>query len=680
MVTHNADNAQKLGIIDAQLNILRRREAEVQRIIGEMQSMQASILQERQDLESQREELEHLSVPFHWVPAEILIQIFSMVIMSEFEEQRLRGKQSSLWAPFTLSHVCRSWHKVTTSTPDMWSFLSLHGTLRQHPALQEHLRRSQTSPLHVLYRVPPDIPREDDLQQMKDVTAELEEHFCRIRTFDFQSRTVRAMDFCLESLKKFVFATTTPTVESLSLVVINESSSNFGVVSSYANGKSGPPRAFENLCRVKFLKTGHLIPYCLPPQMFADLTHLELSFAQRKSPLGVPLPISALRRFLYHTPRLEVLVIFDTTPIFDVTTSEPKVPLLHLRALDWSNPQVKDVTKLMSLLYTPSLAKFDLWLGRPQQPIFFSSPPSLMTHQSSYAPCVLEYPRLKELNIQCMGNSDSVKYVFGKFLFPALEKVEIANFAASSKADADEEAYPPSLPALTDIFRDPRLSNLTHLTLCSWSIPSDIGFVRAFLGYLPTLTSLTLEKCLNVGTLIHSLQELVLVQFISKMAPQQRRDVKVCPKLEALTLWGCSDVEFACLRELVSARNRNAESMHSAVPNLDTGLALSGARPILKLGQVQGNGKGETMSTTKGRVILPLRKTRHQGQSPTTSGHSGSTQGVVALPNAIPGIDVTRSFSQHTHILYLRIEDCKLINQVEAESLKSLGVLDVIWS
>lgn len=689
--------AQRVTVIDAQLEILRRREAEFQRIIEEMQMLRASVRREREELMAEREELDHFRIPIYRMPAEVLIKVFLLAISSEFEEQRFQGGQWPLWTPFNLSHVCHSWHKTITSTSELWSFIALRGTLGQHPGLQEHFRRSLASPLHICYRVSSDISKEEDLQQTTGIMTELEEHFCRIRTFDFQTRTLRAMECCLEGLQKFISASTSRTIDALSLIVTGESSLDFGMGSIYTIGKY-TPNPYQTPCRIKTLKSTHLIPFSLPLHIFADLTRLELSFAPKKSPANaVPLRASALFRFLYHTPRLEDLVLFDTVPLVDSSSPEIKVPLLHLRTLDWSDPQVRDVTRLMSFLDTPLLTKFDLWLDGPQQPPFLGSPPSFTAHPPSATATssVLEYPNLKELNLQCLGDSDSVKYVFGKFLFPTLEKLEIANFAApGSKEGAEEnqqqqqqqqQPLPLSLPALTDIFRDPRLSNLTHLTLCSWTIPSDVGFARAFLGYLPTLTSLTLEKCLNVGTLMQILQELVLVRFImSKAMPQQRRDVKVCPRLEALTLWGCNDVESACLRGLVLARNRNIEPTCRVVISPSAKLEPNGVSWTPKLEQqAQGNNNGsaprETEAATKGRAILPLRKTRYQGQSTLPRGylpHGASS----TLPQVTSDTDVTGDLSQHAHILYLRIEDCELIGRVEAESLRSLGVLDVIWS
>ncbi|KAF9451453.1 hypothetical protein P691DRAFT_724088 [Macrolepiota fuliginosa MF-IS2] len=671
MVFNPKEQAHKLTIIDAQLEILRQRETEFQRIIDEMQVLQASIRHEREELEIEREEIDHMRIPIYRVPAEILIQVFMLVIRSEFEEQRLLGRKSPLWTPFAISHVCRPWYKVATSTPEIWSFVSLCGTIHQ-PGLQEQFRRSKASPLHIFYRVSLDILKKGDIQQMEDVAAELEEQFYRIRTFDFQSYTLYAMRVCLANLRKFIRAATVPTIETLSLILINESSTDFGVDSAYDKEKPGPSNTSQCSCTVRSLKISHIIPFCLSPDIFVQLTRLELSYAPKKSPLNTPhLPMSALSRFLSHTPLLEDLVIFDTIPVFDITRAGAGVPLLRLRTLDWSNPQVRDVMKLMAFLNTPSLVKLDLWLDGSSQPIFSSSPPLL-------AP--LDYPCLKELNLQCMGDSDSVKYVFGKFLFPALEKMELANFAPGSMSNVDEDPHLSPLPALTDIFRDPRLSNLTHLTLCSWNITPD---VRTFLGYLPTLTSLTLEKCLNVGMLIRSLQELVLVQFMLKSVPYQRRDVKVCPRLEAMTLWGCNDVKFACLRTLALARNGHIEPPHRSVvtqkANRPNGVPASTSTS----GQVPGNGGGGEVSITRGRVILPLRKSRCQGQS-SPSAHLETPQGTSSvLLDAIPVVDVTRStknVSQHAHILYLRIEKCRLIGQMETESLRSLGVLDVIWS
>jgi len=266
-----------------------------------------------------------------------------------------------------------------------------------------------------------------------------------------------------------------------------------------------------------------------------------------------------------------------------------------------------------------------------------------------------------------------------KFSFPALEKVAFTNVDSTVRQNPEIAAALPVFPRLESIFRDPRLPSLTHLTLSHFKISAEQGRAEAMLGYMPVLTSLSLDACSGVGRLMEGLQEKVVGTIKPTASPgegggkRRRRGVKVCPRLEALSFWGCQDVDFGALRAVVLSRNGNNSDDEADV---QTGLDVpKGA--IQSVTREDRPGKTETEEAKIGRKIKPLRKLRRFGHEPGLTSVLGA---VDPSANIVSTFIAAQESLQPANIVYLRVANCKLIEEKEASSLRDLGVGDVIWA
>ncbi|KAH6904606.1 hypothetical protein BKA70DRAFT_1295842 [Coprinopsis sp. MPI-PUGE-AT-0042] len=138
----------------------------------------------------------------------------------------------------------------------------------------------------------------------------------------------------------------------------------------------------------------------------------------------------------------------------------------------------------------------------------------------------IPFPSLRECIFQC-PEDDTSTATLRKFSFPTLEKFE-------------SQPHGRHYPRLESIFRDPRLFHLTHLTLSQYTFAKDHLRAEAVFGYMPVLTSLTVDSCLGVC-------------FPPPRFGREDGELS-CPRLESLSLWGCDDLEFRVLLRIVRAR------------------------------------------------------------------------------------------------------------------------------
>ncbi|TFK33737.1 hypothetical protein BDQ12DRAFT_715672 [Crucibulum laeve] len=280
----------------------------------------------------------------------------------------------------------------------------------------------------------------------------------------------------------------------------------------------------------------------------------------------------------------------------------------------------------------------------------------------------------------CVHGEETTLTVLRKFAFLALERLEITNIDTPESKKTKREL--PVLPRLESISRNPSPPHLTELTLANFAISSEQG--RAVLGYVPVLTSLTFDACIGVGRMMEGLQEM-LIGTISTLRggdSQVRRGGKTCPRLEALTFWGCHDLDFSCARVVVLVRNRKADTVDEEFqqgkdwgPNgADTVVTGESSRPGLR-------GTEIAEVSVMGRKIKPLRKLRHQGQGNPTCALEISSSPRTAMPyiNIVSELIATQEEFQPVCINYLHVEDCELIGEEDTPSLKGLGVVDVVW-
>jgi hypothetical protein len=171
------------------------------------------------------------------------------------------------------------------------------------------------------------------------------------------------------------------------------------------------------------------------------------------------------------------------------------------------------------------------------------------------------------------------------------------------------------------------------------------------LSYMPKLVSLTLISCTGVDDMLQALAE-----AYGHALGTGGYGVKVCPKLQEISLWSCCDFEFKSLVAIVFARAQPA-----------TGILLEAQKDVPS---------ADAVSAVLGRKIRPLKKSRvasAQGvpsSSPAKS-HTQSPNGVSSI--LIPIEEALRP----ARIACVHVDDCSQITENEALSLEEFGTVVV---
>ncbi|GLB41385.1 hypothetical protein LshimejAT787_0906000 [Lyophyllum shimeji] len=381
------------------------------------------------------------------------------------------------------------------------------------------------------------------------------------------------------------------------------------------------------------------------------------------APCGTPsyqLKMSTLCRFLALTPLLEDLTMSNTIPLFDTllpddnlgaqpgVSTRPRVQLPHLRRFEWSYPYPGEVHFFITFFDVPALEKMDIWVEEPRRSTdwHISGHHNDLMSQASVRRDRTEHCALRDLSLQCDG--ENTFHALRKFDVPFLEQLEITN--ADRRAREGGKPFP-ALPRLESILRDPRLPHLTHLTLSHFDLTREPDRCAEFFGYLPALTSLSLDSCVGARKLLETFGEVASgPPWLLPGSTGRRRRIKVCPRLEAISLWSCYDVKVMDVCAVVMAR--------SIPKQPDEGSRKAGTKHTVV--------KGAT------RKIRPLPKSRYQALE---AEDRLSTHGVgEELPNAVP----LKDFNRPAKIMYVRIEDCPGISFSDTLVLKHLCVGDIV--
>ncbi|KAJ7111137.1 hypothetical protein C8R43DRAFT_1041620 [Mycena crocata] len=651
----NSSIDNEAGIVEAQLAILRTREADFQRILDDMQRLKDSISLERQGMESKRKELHSERQPINWLPTELLIHIF--VTFTDADLDCHDPTEVYHHAPIIISHVSSRWRSIALNTSQMWSRISVQSTTWNARPIVAFLARSGKAPLDIVFISPTSMTSHDEYRRAEWLLTHISHDVQRIRSIAFQSRGTEAM-------QRLVGVLTLPDNNFSSLRNLNLS-----IVSLGPSSLSSPsliPAQFQGSgasLNLTYLRLEKLPLFNIPKHFLPNLTVLELSFPPKKStaegPNSYMLRMSRLFRFLNCTPKLQELVLFNTAPFVDVYLNVEDaiylsgdlhqvvpVELVHLRTIEWTYPFGSDIHYFLSFLTIPALERIDV--GVDEFPVvranilLLRGYPDNAASQLFARQRVIELGALRDLSLQCL-HEDTIGSVLRKFAFPVLEKLELTHVGGRGR-DASGGRFP-IFPRLESMFRDPRLPALTHLTICGFEISAELGKTEAMLGYIPALVSLTLDGCAGVRKLLDGLQQRAPVAL---GAPA----VRACPRLEALALWRCADVDIIPLVAIVIARNGSGGggSRNLAIPPSDNGGAVPKGAP---------------------RAIRPMKKLRRQGQA-VGEGPPHSTNILSSM--------IAMDASRPACINYVRIEDCALIKEEQAMSLKTLGVTDVVWS
>ncbi|KAG5221102.1 hypothetical protein IMY05_C4468000500 [Salix suchowensis] len=309
-----------------------------------------------------------------------------------------------------------------------------------------------------------------------------------------------------------------------------------------------------------------------------------------------------------------------------------------LKHIEWNGQlSYTDLHKLFRLLHFPSLEIIDICVDK------------ISDHGVRLgAEGVMIFKCLKELYIQFECDFDNNKHESSLrcYAFPHLEKLDLINTGLCPIHG--------TVPRLEQIFRDPRLPHLTHLTLSRYEITTaQRTEVQAILGYLPALTYLGLDTCVGVGVVLDCLTDLTLSPRLRGTVPARASCRREVP--------GCNDLEIKDLRAVITARNKQYEAMPGQEQDNDiSSRALSRKEKNAQLL----------------RVIKPLRKPRSQQHGEPRQEKakidlepSSMTHMDHGVPVPIIGVPTPTA-----DLIHVRIEGCEAVKEEEALSLEKLGV------
>ena len=675
---------KEIELLTAQLGVLQRREDDFARILEDMVRLQSSVRAEREALGSKITELEGQKQPINWLPTELLIEIF--FIRTEDESADLTARLPYNSAPVLISHVCHKWRGLTLATPRLWSFISYRIPKWIPQPLSVFLQRAGSSPISFNFISTPRTSTSDSDNlntSMLEATTSVDiiHTLCcqrrRFRSLTFECGFAKSMEHVLEGITRvyghlhelesldLAISTLDPSFEGTQLLTSDQLSTN--------QSPPGSPIALRHL-RLQQMPLS-----ILPAFLIRSIRTLELSYPPKKSHSPrlhhFTLKMSHLSNLLKHTPQLHELSLIGVTPVWDVITRHstdgqlsngatethnltvvPSFELPELKRLEWKYVYHRDVFPFMSLIILPGLERWDLLIAQSPTKRFDVTQfrGNHIHDQDSFIQVeplsnVLVLHALKELSVNCQ-NEDTLGASLRQFLFPSLTKLDIAFIGQHIR----KESGFPSLPRLESIFRDPRLLHLTHLSLSNFDISPGHG--RSMLGYMPNLLSLTLGACTGVNVVLDALAEAYGCVPMTGGVRTRLCGVRVCPRLEDLILWSCSDFDF---RTLWSAMHTRSLAL---VPDGD--------------GDEQQREALETevfASAVLGRKIRPLKKMRNPGARPpqqrvdpsglSASGSSRST--LIPMQEAL----------HPSRLTCLHLEDCPQISHHEALSLGRWGTI-----
>ncbi|KAL4063747.1 hypothetical protein J3A83DRAFT_964810 [Scleroderma citrinum] len=643
---------QEIEVLAAQLSVLQRQEDDFARILSDMNRLLESVQTEKMALTSKIAELHRQKIPVNWLPPELLIQIF--LICAEDEHAETSTSLPYNPAPVVISHVCHTWRELALVTSQLWSFISYRSIFFTRLPIEMFLDRSGCSELTLTFVSPLDEIVQDAplLATAEHNTTEglielLTPHFPRVRSITFECHftiTISSM-FRALSMGRFpklqyldlAVSSQDPGIDHPTLVPIDE-----------APGEDAMPTN-SALADLRLEQT------------------LELSYSRRRTTLRQPhLPtMSRVIQLLEHTPHLHELSMIGVTPLWDVafgtqashqgTTSLQEtrvsitaIDLRKLRRLSLQYVYYRDVYPFLSLLNSPQLERLDLLIVQSSSKRY-DVPLLRGNHIGDQDSFTLTEPltnvvalhSLKELNVSCQ-NEDTSSLSLRQFLFPVLEKLDIAFVGRHLRRE-------PGLPALSrleSIFRDPRLTHLTHLTLSYLDIP--LGHGKAMLSYMPNLISLTLGGCTGVGVVLTALAE-SYGRVPSGQGSWTSRvcGVRICPRLEELVLWSCNDFQFETLYSVVRTRSSLVDT---STPAPD----VAGV---------------DVASAVLGRQIRPLKKHRSANTSQSADVGLHAASGVIST--FIPIQEALHPSS----VTCVHLEDCPSIRKDQVFSLEELGAV-----
>ncbi|KAG1730139.1 uncharacterized protein EDB91DRAFT_795835 [Suillus paluster] len=660
----------EIDVLQAQIAVLQRREDDFVRILKDMARLRDSVKAEQVALASQITELDSQRHPINWLPSELLIQIF--VSLTEDNDSDISAGLAYNSPPVILSHVCRKWRKLAFATSILWSRISYRSRKWSASPVWAFMNRSGSSLLDFTFSPP--LYHIDDVDAAKDerlvsqvLLHMLSSHLSRVRSITFECTSPASMRLIVEALIDNVHRLTSLRSLDLSFASLAPCFAGTPLLSLDELGKQSLPDTSSVLT---YLRLQQLPPHVIPPSLLRSVRTLELSFPPRKSRRisQYVLRMSHVHRFLSFIPELQDLVLMQTIPLRDLVlegssegqttdnrfTVVSPLELPKLRSLTWKFAYPRDVYTFMSFFGLPALERSEILVANSPtkrddvtllRGNHWNEPDSFI--QAEPLGGVLSMNALKELCVSCQ-DGDSLISSLRQFLFPALEQLE---FAYAGKCPPNCNHKHP-LPRLDYVFRDPRLPHLTHFTLSHLDVFAGHG--KLMLGYMPSLVSLTLISCTGVDGVLEALAEAYGLALDAERKEARGCGVRVCPKLERITLWGCCDFIFKSLFAAVFARAQPAGSS----------MLMKAQKDVPSV-----------VSTVLGRKIKPLKKPRaasaQEGPSSPAKSHVQSSHGVSST--LIPIEEALHP----VRVVCVHVDDCPQITEDEALLLEEFGTVVV---
>jgi hypothetical protein len=551
--------------------------------IHNIQRLLDDLALEKHALETERDQLETGTIPFHWLPPELLIHIFVFSTYSALDPSQSRIDS----APFSISHVCSRWREIALATPMLWRRVVLtHQDIScRHPvspATQTFLERSKGTPAEVFYASLPNpvsftpltLPssRHDSEQERPQGSFVLE----TTPPLALRSLYIHGNYDIISNALSYLHKDAPGLASLHSLELALTCTTPIKLFDGLR--LSDPERVYCNPWRTHRFPALHSLTLrdipvaCVALGQLPALRELTLTLDTALTGRLEFLRLPYFARLLACAPHIERLALLRAGPVFSIPleTTNPHaarlwaddpawradgskalapVPLDSLRELEWTDVHPRTLHLLLMHFPCPRLEVMDIAfasavkckkLGAWLHPAF-SDPTDSMSGQQP----VLELANLKALHIDC-SSGDEPRGPFLRLFFPALETLSLSNRNmcvrwAGPQAAEDDEHRLPQLPRLESIFRDPRMPRLTHLSLSGFAIPSDQ--VSSMLGYMPSLQRLECNFIPSVTVVIDTL------------ATARLAGLRMCPRLRHIQLCYCDGVEPAILSRLVKLRN-----------------------------------------------------------------------------------------------------------------------------
>ncbi|KAG8214589.1 hypothetical protein J3R82DRAFT_9658 [Butyriboletus roseoflavus] len=427
---------------NSQVSISHLREA-----LNSLDTQMASLLNQRQELESHLEQAVRSQSPIYRVPEEILSSIFVTGVCQS-------GDQDSLLVS-NLMLVCRYWRDVVNNSPELWATICIgpHDTLQK---ARLKLARSKSVPLDVTVNFPP---------RAENATGAME-------------NIIRAMDLLRPALWR---------ARSFRLSVPDRPQAHAALVRCQ---EDAPLLETLSICIFHSMQEDHYSSPCLP-------------------------------LFNGHTPRLHSCSFTSFNFGWD---REIVAGLRVLQLGGYWNGFSPSVEKILEMLRgCPRLEELALRNMSDVDPEASAhSEPECMSNK------LVKLPRLVKASFYYAGNM-RVRMLLSQLSFPALESLEFCY-----------------LDNLTSILEHLRQQSLTSLPLRHLRIESSFFNESKFVSLLKRLMSLTTLELIDI--------EDVSSFLLKNLSSPPISHPWTCPKLERLSLDGCTSLEWDSLRGFVESR------------------------------------------------------------------------------------------------------------------------------